>query len=178
MKLQISQLHEGENPFRFDSEKDVWLKDVVNQVEKEGYKVLTPLKSELSLTKLEPDFYLKGSLNFSVEQNCARCAEAFPLKVQHPFAIALARSQSAKVQKTSLTEESEELDVNFFEGKEIDLNPILGEQFFLSIPYQSLCRADCKGVCQECGVNLNTVKCGCTPTIGINPFAALESFQL
>jgi len=175
MELLISQLHEGENAFKFDSQKDAWLGEVLSAVEKEGYKMLSPFKVDLSLTKFEPDYYLKGAMNFSVEQTCARCAEVFPMAVNHPFAIALAHATSGKI-KPELSEDSEELDVNFFDGNEIDLNPILGEQFFLSIPYQSLCRTDCKGVCQTCGANLNTKKCDCTQVDALNPFSVLESW--
>ena len=43
----------------------------------------------------------------------------------------------------------------FFEGGEIHLSEIACEQIFLEIPYQPLCQEDCKGLCPQCGRDLN-----------------------
>lgn len=177
MKLLISQLLEGENAFQFNSAKEGWVTDVIHRVEKRGYQVNGPMLIDLRLTKLEPDYYLRGQLVFNIQQTCARCAENFPMPIRQPFEIALAHISNAKVNKVGLSEESEELDVNFFEGNEIDLSPIVEEQFFLSIPYQSLCRPDCKGMCQQCGSNRNTVDCKCGSITPPNPFSVLQQLK-
>lgn len=179
MKLQISQLKEGENPFQFDSLKDGWVKEVIQHVEKQGYEVQGPLRVDINLTKLEPDYYLRGKLDFAVQQNCARCAEAFSLPIEQEFSLALAHISTAKTRgATALTEEeSEELDVNFFEGTEIELGPIVEEQFFLSVPYQSLCKSNCKGICQKCGQNRNVKECKCKQSADITPFSVLKKLK-
>jgi uncharacterized protein len=143
-------------------------------VEKEGYRFVTPMQVDLKVTKLEPEFYIKGKLEFTVEQTCARCAETFPLSIRHPFDVAMAKLPQVRVRGTEIAEKADTLDVNFFEGNEIALNPIIEEQFFLSIPYQSLCRQECKGMCQKCGMNRNIKECGCKAVLEVSPFAALE----
>ena len=184
MKLLVTQLHEGENTFSFDSQKDGWLREVIAQVEKQGYKLQGDMKVDMQLTKLEPDYYLRGKIRFPVEQTCARCADTFRMPIDHAFDVALAHvahghdSRGVKSRAEALAEESEELDINFFEGPEIDLSPIVQEQFFLSLPYQSLCKTDCKGICQRCGKNLNAGDCGCPPLAKPNPFSVLQEFKL
>jgi uncharacterized protein len=179
MKLLITQLKEGENPFHFDSLQEGWVRDIVRHVEKQGYQVNEPMKVDLNLTKLEPDYYLRGQLEFGVGQSCARCAETFQLAVKHPFTVALAHISNLKARSADLlSEESEELDICFFEGHEIELAPIIQEQFFLSIPYQAVCRPDCKGVCQQCGRNLNDSPCGCKTVNPMNPFNALKNLKI
>ena len=148
MKLAINTLFEGVNPFHFDSRTDAWIAPILTGLESHGYKVTSPLVIDLQLTKLDPDFYLKGKLDFGVDQVCSRCAENFSLEIKHPFEIALAKVPSIKLRSPELSEESDELDINFFEGNEIELTPIITEQFFLSIPYQSLCQRDCQGICR------------------------------
>ena len=179
MKLQISQMKEGENPFQFNSLQDGWVKEVIQHVEAQGYDVQGPLRIDVNLTKLEPDYYLRGKLAFAIQQNCARCAESFSLPIEHQFNVALAHISTAKVRgAAALTEEeSEEMDVNFFEGNEIDLGPIVEEQFFLSVPYQSLCKSDCKGICQKCGRNRNAGDCGCSQSTKTTPFSVLEGLK-
>lgn len=147
--------------------------ELAHRVTKQGYVLKAPMAIDVQLTKLEPDYYLRGTMGFAVEQSCARCAEAFSLPISHPFNVALAHVSHGKARSPELTEESEELDINFFEGNEIDLSPIIEEQFFLSLPYQSLCKEDCKGICQQCGKNKNVSDCACVarPT---NPFSVLQ----
>lgn len=176
MKLAVTQLAEGDSQFTFNSQKDAWVREVMKSVAADGYTLKSDLNVDVQVTKLEPDYYVRGNLAFQVEQTCARCAEAFPLPLTHPFAVAMAH-QNHRTPKTALAEESDELDIHFFEGKEIDLEPIVREQFVLSIPYQSLCAPDCKGVCQKCGTNLNMKVCGCPKGDGFSPFTVLEQLQ-
>ena len=35
------------------------------------------------------------------------------------------------------------------------------EQFYLALPMKPLCRESCRGLCPECGTNLNTGTCSC-----------------
>ena len=178
MKVALSSLIEGKNKFHFDSQKEEWLKTLVSELSSQGYKLQSPLVVDMELTKVEPEFYLQGTIDFSVEQNCSRCAENFPLIVNSTFELALAKIPSIKYRSAEVTEETEKLDVNFFEGNEIDLNPIVVEQFFLSIPYQSLCKVNCSGVCHQCGTNLNNKPCHCAEKTSLTPFSVLQEIKL
>ena len=43
----------------------------------------------------------------------------------------------------------------------LDLTEALREQILLALPMQPLCRADCQGLCVQCGKNLNEGTCDC-----------------
>lgn len=43
----------------------------------------------------------------------------------------------------------------------IDLNPDIREEIILDYPIRPLCTPGCKGLCLECGKNLNEGKCNC-----------------
>jgi uncharacterized protein len=43
----------------------------------------------------------------------------------------------------------------------LDLAPLLREQAWVAIPMKPLCRADCKGLCPQCGATLNLESCTC-----------------
>ena len=70
-----------------------------------------------------------------------------------------------------------DLDVFPFDGEKIDLEPLFREQFVLAIPFAPLCREDCKGLCPQCGTDLNSGTCSCEkPT---DPrLAALKGLKL
>lgn len=175
MKLVISQLKEGENLFQFDSTKEPWLQELIKRISDAGNTLLSPMQVNFNLVQSEPDYFLKGKMDFHVEQTCARCAENFDYNVTHPFAISLAHVESKRSHKASDQEEEEtDLDINFFEGNEIEIAPILEEQFFLSLPYQSMCSEDCQGICQSCGQNLNQKMCGCSHKNLASPFSVLQ----
>lgn len=178
MKILIKQLSEGEHAFQFDSAKDTWVKEVLQGISKQGYALKGDLALQFSLTKLEPNYYLKGQMRFSVGQCCARCAEDFALPIAHPFAVAMVHVSNDAKPPPEFTEAQNELDINFFDGNEIDLKPVISEQFFLSLPYQSTCSPDCKGICQQCGVNLNQETCECAEKYKATPFSVLKNLTV
>ena len=46
-------------------------------------------------------------------------------------------------------------DASVMEGECIDLEPLVRDEVLLDLPFMPLCRADCLGLCAECGVDLN-----------------------
>lgn len=56
---------------------------------------------------------------------------------------------------------AEEMDVEFLKDDRIDLSGLLRENVLLNLPIQPLCRAECRGLCPRCGINLNESSCQC-----------------
>ena len=56
--------------------------------------------------------------------------------------------------------ELDEVDAEPFNGKTIDLDPVVREQVLLALPVSVVCRDDCKGLCSTCGQDLNEQDCG------------------
>ncbi len=54
----------------------------------------------------------------------------------------------------------EDLEFSLYDGCEIDLSPLIREQFLLSLPTRLLCHEECRGLCPGCGTNLNHNQCG------------------
>ena len=72
------------------------------------------------------------------------------------------------------------------ESNQLDFEPILRAAVLVDLPYVPLCAEDCKGLCSQCGANLNDGPCGCKPveddvvrTDSGKPsqFAALKNFK-
>lgn len=63
-------------------------------------------------------------------------------------------------------------DVLPYNGDYIDITDSVREILILSEPMQVLCRPDCKGLCPNCGANLNDGPCSC-PTDHIDPRMAV-----
>ncbi len=59
----------------------------------------------------------------------------------------------------------------------MDLAPLVREEVLLALPKHILCQPECKGLCKECGANLNDGPCECDAE-PIDPrFAALKAFR-
>ena len=48
----------------------------------------------------------------------------------------------------------------------LELDEIAGSDLQLSLPQTFLCKEDCKGLCPQCGADLNKTTCGCRPDQG------------
>jgi uncharacterized protein len=58
-------------------------------------------------------------------------------------------------------EDSEDPEAFTLDGDWLDVDDVLETAFILDMETKFLCREDCKGVCPECGRNLNEGPCVC-----------------
>ena len=107
---------------------------------------------------------LNGQADFSANVICSRCAEEF-LK---NFSVAVEHTLVSELQN----EESE--DFYLVEDKQLDLDALICEDIILSLPFVFLCKEDCRGICPQCGKNLNNGECGCKKCVDPRMSALLE----
>ncbi len=57
----------------------------------------------------------------------------------------------------------DEFDVEWFiiENGKIDLAQVIVDDLVVELPIQLICSDDCKGLCAQCGANLNETSCQC-----------------
>jgi uncharacterized protein len=55
----------------------------------------------------------------------------------------------------------EDLETSYYRDDQIDLDELLREQFYLALPMKPLCLEECRGLCPQCGTNLNAGACAC-----------------
>lgn len=51
------------------------------------------------------------------------------------------------------------------EGDRLDLGPLVRDAVLLGLPPAPLCREECRGLCPQCGADLNVESCGCEAPI-------------
>lgn len=134
-----------------------------SDVEQEGdaYRVVAPVHVALEIHKDKDRFRLVGTVRTELELDCGRCLEPFRLPLDGAFDLRyLPASELSNEDEREVTEE--DLDTSFYREDQIDLNELLREQFYLALPMKPLCRDECRGLCPQCGTNLNTGACDCT----------------
>ncbi len=116
---------------------------------------------KVNATRLEGEggveFWLSGEVAGSALMECRRCLTPTPTPVRAHFQYLL-RYQPG-LQHLEAIEENEE-EILLFGHPDLDLEPLLSEAFALELPFTTLCKEDCKGLCPVCGANLNVADCG------------------
>jgi uncharacterized protein len=71
----------------------------------------------------------------------------------------------------------DDLTTAFYRDEHLDLGELMHEQFVLALPMKPLCGEGCKGLCQQCGTNLNKASCDCAPAWKDPRMAGLEGLM-
>lgn len=71
-----------------------------------------------------------------------------------------------------------DLDITYLSHDFIDLGDVLTEQLQLQVPFQPLCKESCKGICSNCGTDLNLGRCACAKIASKTPFSVLKDFKI
>jgi uncharacterized protein len=103
---------------------------------------------------------IAGTFGGDVQLICSRCLERFQFQTEDRFDLYCDLGLSAPHGEGRELDE-DELDVTYLEEGKVNTDHLLRENFLLNLPVQPLCREDCRGLCPQCGANLNLGSCGC-----------------
>jgi uncharacterized protein len=70
-----------------------------------------------------------------------------------------------------------ETEIGYYLGEGLQLEEVLKEQILLALPVKQICNAACKGLCSQCGTNLNIGSCHCVSTMADPRWSALEDIR-
>lgn len=104
----------------------------------------------------EGRYYWQGSLSAEIATECSRCLTA----VRAPITAEV----GALFSEDDLAADDPDAYLLPPNAMEVDLRPAVREELVLAVPAYVLCREDCRGLCPQCGKDLNAGPCGCDPT--------------
>ena len=125
-----------------------------------GFSVATPVHLAFDIFKDGNQFHLVGRVEAALTLTCGRCLEEMALPVDLPFDL-LYLPHKRNVGEGEVEVEDDDLSTAYYTDEEIDLGQMMREQLYLTLPMKPLCRESCRGLCSECGTNLNTATCSC-----------------
>lgn len=157
-------------------------------VDAPGYELVSSRPLQASFKRVSGQVHLRGSFGAVVKAPCRRCLKPVSLDVPVDFSLRMvpesrrkdededdeleaAKGPGGRGRRRSKKDddgqapvaasfELDEIDAEPFDGKTIDLDPVIREQVLLALPVTVLCREDCKGLCPTCGQDLNEQDCG------------------
>jgi DUF177 domain-containing protein len=151
LRIDLAEVRSGavETPGRFQP-SDPFLTGA-------GIALAGPLRIEGRFSRAgEGKYFWHARMETSLRLECRRCLTAVEVPLSQPLDLLfIAEPDDA------------EDDVGCYaipaRAREIDLRDAVREELLLAVPQFVECRPDCRGLCTDCGANLNAGPCGCRP---------------
>jgi uncharacterized protein len=145
----------------------------------------------MDLRSVERTICLTGVVEGTAVHQCVRCLKDFESPIAFSVRAAYERETKAAapmvkqdapwkkktVPAVETKPEAPDDDLYYYAGDHLDLAPMLREQLILASPMHPLCVEECRGLCAQCGKNLNEGPCHCAAEPTGSPFQVLRGMK-
>jgi uncharacterized protein len=127
-------------------------------------KVVGPLDGHVRMRRTNQGLLVDGWVDLTLQLECDRCLKVFEQPMHIPF----------EEQFYPTVDVVSGLPLAPFDGEEIfpinahhelDLTEAIRQNALTALPMVTLCQEDCKGLCSQCGHDLNLGPCECKPEV-------------
>lgn len=157
------------------SESGSWFKELLPDEGNADF-VLREVTVDCLISKAGRDIIIRGKIAALLDTCCSRCLENINLPLNSDFSYTLTPFRVEAEEELELC--SDDLEISYYSGDIIDLEPLLYEQIILQIPIKALCSEECRGLCPRCGINLNNASCNCQAGFIDERLAVLKNFKV
>ncbi len=99
--------------------------------------------------------HMEGSITLTMLLSCDRCLK----EVNYEFGLSFAQELLSPEAYAAAGQQEEGRE--FMEGYSLAIEDLVKSEISIHWPMKVLCNADCKGICGQCGKDLNEGECGC-----------------
>jgi len=159
LDIPLASLKQGQNKLNFKlqpSDLDLQPREVAENPSFEFF--VGPVDVALAITRSGLRLLVTGRVSYRAKLECATCACEYECDFEEPVTAEF----------LSCDEEAEEPgnksgcdDGGGLHGNWLDLLPMVRDAIHLAVPIAPRCRPDCRGLCPECGADLNQGQCRC-----------------
>ncbi len=110
---------------------------------------LAYVRGSLRLSRTKEGVLVRGRLQVGVEDECYRCLDA------------TLRDVTLDLEELYNYPTPKDAEFSISDDGILDLVPLIRAEVLIADSRGVLCRPDCKGLCPECGANLNYTDCTC-----------------
>jgi len=170
MKIWLDQVRD--EPFNWDETRSV----SPETLDRPELQALSPVRWRGQVVFADPGYYLRARLSYEQTLSCNRCLAPIvvPTEADVELMILVDRSPEAESEHALHEQDLGQLTIP---EEILETDPILIEQLQLNVPMKPLCRADCKGLCPECGADLNAGACSCAQTKADSRWESLAALK-
>lgn len=140
-----------------------------------GYSFIEPLAFVGRATRSAEDIIVEGSLTGTMKSQCGRCLNGFKMPLDMTMQVVFAPQEEPEADGGGKIDIGE--NFSYYDGNDIDLSQEVKDLILVNLPISPVCREDCKGLCPQCGVDLNASPCKCGDDKGPSPFDKLKQLK-
>ncbi len=129
-------------------------------LEDERAQLLSATQVTGHLSRMRQRVHAQGTVVTEVEVYCDRCLTPVVVPVKAEFDVSYDPPDTNEASE-HVELQAEDLATAVYAGEQLELDELVREQILLALPMRSLCRAECRGLCPTCAVNLNQQNCAC-----------------
>jgi len=180
MKVSIRNLPESGISLLLE-EKSGAFPILVEMIKNKECDITAPIKIQLFLKQVKDMFHANGRIETIIRIPCSRCLNPYDTFIQDNFSFSYTDNLEGMEADSDEQEKElkvQDMDIVLFKGDEIDFRDSIQEQIILAFPMRPLCRKNCRGLCPNCGSDLNKGECGCTKTPVNSRFKILEKLKI
>ena len=122
------------------------------------FKAEGPVCYDFFVQLVDHELVVQGRVSVELSLTCGRCAEIYSTKLTISDFLRAFEIQAGQ--------------------EAVDLKDDIREELLLHLPHYPVCEPDCKGLCPQCGHNLNDGLCGCTAPRGDLRWSGLNDLKL
>jgi uncharacterized protein len=130
---------------------------------------------ELDVSRNGDEMLFRGTARTRAEVECARCLKAFLMGLE--AALEFWCILSGKTAGDEQVPERDNVVEAAADATSIDVTDMVRSELLVLLPLKTLCRADCRGLCPVCGVDLNESTCSCSTEITDSRWDALKKLK-
>ena len=119
--------------------EDIDHKKILPDLDAVSVSFVRPIDVKAKVVKAERDVFIDVVLEADCEYTCARCLAKFQKVFKKNFNMSYEVSP----------------------GDILEIDEDIRQEIVVDYPMKILCEPDCKGLCPNCGQNLNVEKCDC-----------------
>jgi len=119
----------------------------------EGVELADPVEGDVRLTHTGRGVLVQGSVRTALAEQCSRCLRGAKAVLRAEFEEEALPSVDLEGGSLPAHEEGPEV-LRISEHHELDLEPVVRDAISLAEPIAPLCRPDCPGLCETCGLDL------------------------
>lgn len=106
------------------------------------------------------EIHIAGHFETQLELACARCLGPVAQPIAADFDVRY-RPVASMAREEEISLRENDTEVGFYTGGGLFLADVVAEQVHLALPMKVVCSPDCRGLCPQCGANLNRGRCRC-----------------
>lgn len=161
LEIPLASLKQGENKMNFElqpQDLDLRPREVAENPSFEFF--VGPVDVALVIVRSGLRLLVTGSVSYRAKIDCAICGCEFEYDFNEPLTAEFLSCDEAEEDSGG---DPECEDEGGLRGNWLDLLPMVRDAIHLAVPIAPRCRPDCRGLCPECGANLNQGQCRCVP---------------